>query len=70
MNTDDDNTTRDAAVDAYKQRSALLYEVLALGSPSAEQVRMLTLAHRFLGRAIEAEVFDPVPPGTLPRPKA
>ena len=63
------NDARDAALDAYKRRSALIYEVLSLGTPSVEQVRMLTLAHRFLGRAMEAELFDPVPPGTPPRKK-
>lgn len=60
---------KDAAVDAYKERSAMLYEVLSIGTPSPEQTAMLKLAHRFLGRAMEAEVFDPEPRDNRPPPK-
>jgi hypothetical protein len=52
-----------AAVAAYDARSAMLFEVLTEGSPTEAQARMLTWAHGILGSAIEAETFDPEPPG-------
>ena len=55
-----DNKARNAAVDAYKTRSGLLYEILTLGTPDENEVVQVTVAHAIIGRAIEAEMFgDP-----------
>jgi hypothetical protein len=57
-----ENDPQDAAVERYKARSALLFDILTTGTPDPDEAQRVASAHRIVGNAMEAEVFDPEPP--------
>jgi hypothetical protein len=56
-----ENDPQDAAVERYKARSALMFSILTLGTPDPDEAERVAEAHRIVGKAMEAEVFDPEP---------
>ncbi len=65
-----ENKAQDAAVERYKARSALLFSILTLGTPDPDEAEQVAEAHRIVGKAWEAEVFDPEPEPEAPENSA
>lgn len=53
-------------MERYKARSALLFSILTLGTPDPDEAEQVAEAHRIVGKAWEAEVFDPEPEPEAP----